>query len=87
MLTLKYFAYSVDMWSHSSVGMSCDFIYYFLIGHKMVMVHFYQLVLNIDDVCLKLYTIFSKKPKCTLFAGSTVHVHNGYIMTVLCQDL
>ena len=48
--------------------------YYFLIGHKMVMVHFYQLILNIDDVCSKLYTIFSKKPKCTLFAGSTVHV-------------
>ena len=72
MPTLKYFANSVDMWSHSSVGMSCDFIYYFLIGHKLVMVHFYQLILNIDDVCLKLYAILSKKPKCTLFAGSTV---------------
>ena len=64
MPTLKCFANSVDMWSHSSVGM---FIYYFLIGHKMV--HFYQLILNIDDVCLKLYT-----PKCTLFAGSTVSI-------------
>ena len=73
MPTLKYFAYSVDIelrvWSYSSVGMSCDLIIFFVIGHKMVMVHF---ILNIDDVCLKLYTIFSKKPKCTLFAGSTV---------------
>ena len=42
----------------------------------MVMVHFYRLILNIDDVCLKLYTIFSK---FTLFAGSTVRVSGEYI--------
>ena len=38
----------------------------------MVMVHFYQLILTIDNVGLKLYTSLSQKQKCTLFAGSTV---------------
>ena len=52
MLSLENFVYSVDMWKHSSVGMSRDFIIY-----------------TVDDVCLKLYTIFSK---CNLIAGSTL---------------
>jgi len=36
------------------------------------MVYFCQLFLNIDNVILKLYTSLCQKPKCTLFAWSTV---------------
>ena len=50
----------------------------------MVMV---QLIFNIDDVCLKLYTIFSKKPKCTLFAGSTVYMSADHELEVSLTPL
>jgi len=38
------------------------------------MVYFYQLLLNTDDVMLKLYTSLCQKAKCTLFVWSTVDI-------------
>ena len=48
---------------------------FLVIGHKMVMVHFYRTILNIDDVRLKLYTHNFLKMYSHLSLLGALYVH------------
>ena len=64
MVTLNYSVNSVEVWSHTPLGMSCDLIKILVINHKRLW--YISTFLNTDDVILKLYTSLCQKAKCTL---------------------
>jgi len=72
LVTLKYFVNSVEVCSHTPLGMSCDLMKILVINHKRLWYISINFFLNTDDVILKLYTSLCQKAKCTLFVWSTV---------------
>ena len=72
MVTLNYFVNSVEVWSYTHLGMSCDLIKILVINHKRLWYISINFFLNTDDVILNLYTSLCQKAKCTLSAWSTV---------------
>ena len=64
--------------------MSCDLIKILVIDHR---VHFYQLVINTNDIYLKLCISFVIKSKNVISARSTMHTFESYVMaTTLDQN-
>ena len=62
--------------------MSCDLIKILVIDHR---VHFYQLVINTNDIYLKLCISFVIKSKM-YSAGSTMHTFEYVMATTLDQN-
>ena len=75
MATLDYFVNSVEVWSHTSLCMSCDLIKILVINQKRLWYIYINLFLNTDDIILNLYTSLYQKAICTPFAWSTVRIH------------
>ena len=55
MVTLNYFVNSIEVWSHTPLGMSCDLIKILVISRKRLWCISINFFLNTDDAILNLY--------------------------------